>query len=498
MKTKKQKPFKRGAGILLPVASLPSLYGIGSFGKEARKFVDFLTSAKQKYWQVLPLGPTSYGDSPYQSFSAFAGNPYYIDLELLKEEKLLTKKELEAEAACFDSAKIDYAKIYETRFKTLKKAYSRFSPDKDYEKFCGEQGFWLSDYALFMALKERFNGASWQEWEEDVRMRRKKSVASYEKLLKDETGFWKFCQYEFFTQWHDLKKYANEKGVEIIGDIPIYAALDSADVWASGDLFQLDKRRRPTRVAGVPPDLFSATGQLWGNPLYDWDEMERQDFLWWKNRIRQCADLYDIIRIDHFVGIAHYYSIPAGDNTAENGVWIEGPKRKLLKAIREVAGAKKIIAEDLGEGTPEMFRMMKEYGYPGMKLMEFAFDSGSDSCYLPHNFEKNCIVYGGTHDNEPLAGYFSHQKRSVVRYAKDYLNVRKCSDITNGIIRAAYMSIADTVIFQMQDILKLGSESRTNTPSVLGGNWEWKLPDGVLTKELSDELSRLTEIYGRA
>lgn len=498
MKTKKQKPFKRGAGILLPVASLPSLYGIGSFGKEARVFVDFLASAKQKYWQVLPLGPTSYGDSPYQSFSAFAGNPYYIDLEILKEEKLLTKKELEAEAARFDSPKIDYAKIYGTRFKALKKAYRRFSQDEAYEKFCGEQDFWLSDYALFMALKERFDGVSWQEWDEDIRMRRKKSVDLYEEILNDEIGFWKFCQYKFFTQWHALKEYANEKGIEIIGDIPIYAALDSSDVWASGDLFQLDERRCPTRVAGVPPDLFSTTGQLWGNPLYDWDEMERQSFLWWKNRIRQCADLYDIIRIDHFVGITHYYSIPAGDTTAENGVWIEGPKRKLLEAIREAAGAKRIIAEDLGEGTPEMFRMMKEYGYPGMKLMEFAFDSGSDSCYLPHNFEKNCIVYGGTHDNEPLAGYFSRQKRKVVRYAKDYLNVRKSSDITNGIIRAAYMSVADTVIFQMQDVLNLGSDSRMNTPSVLGGNWEWKMPENALTEELSGKLSKLTEIYGRA
>lgn len=499
VKLKKQKAMKRGAGVLLPVSSLPSPYGIGSFGREAYAFVDFLKAAGQRYWQVLPLGPTSYGDSPYQSFSAFSGNPYFIDLDTLIAQNLLTQAEVDALDWGDDPAYVDYAKLYRARFAALRLAFSRSEHHETaaYQAFLAENVDWLDDYAQYMALKTHFGGIEWLAWREDIRLREPAAVAAYAEQLTDEASFWRFCQYEFFAQWARLKTYANASGVEIIGDIPIYAALDSADVWVHGEQFQLDENRYPTRVAGVPPDLFSTTGQLWGNPLYNWDLMEREGFAWWKRRMAASAKLYDVIRIDHFIGISRYYAIPAGDTTAQNGVWVDGPGEALIAAIGGVMGGKRIIAEDLGVLTPAVNRLRKKSGYPGMKLMTFAFDSDVNNTYLPCYYEKNCVVYGGTHDNETLNGYFSHQSRAVLRFARDYLNVAKNSEIPWAILRAGYASVADTAIFQMQDLLGLGAQGRINTPSTLGGNWTWRLLPGSLTGGLAARIRILATTYGR-
>ncbi len=496
IRIKKQKPFARGAGILLPISSLASSYGIGTFGKEAYHFVDFLKEAKQKYWQVLPLGPTSYGDSPYQSFSAFAGNPYFIDLDTLIEENLLTAEDVNLDWGS-DPTNVDYEKIYNNRFVVLQKAFKNFTPDEDYQQFITENDWWLQEYAPYMAIKSYFDNASWQDWDEDIRTRRPDIVAEYEEVLAEEISFWKFTQYEFYKQWNQLKTYANEAGISIIGDIPIYVALDSADVWCHPEEFQLDERLRPTRVAGVPPDLFSTTGQLWGNPLYRWEDMKNNHFSWWKKRIAANAKLYDIIRIDHFVGIAHYYSIPADDETAENGYWVDGPCEDFLKEISEVIGNTKIIAEDLGIVIPKVCQMLDKFGYPGMALMQFGFDGGTDNNYLPHNFKQNLVVYGGTHDNETMTGYFAHAKRDQLKFAREYLNVKTSKQIPAGIIRAGYQSVANTVIFLMQDYLMLGDNARINTPSTLGSNWMWRLTPGEIPADMAEKLAKLSDTYGR-
>lgn len=499
-KMKKQKPLGRGAGVLLPVSCLPSDYGIGSFGQAAYDFVDFLSAAGQRYWQVLPLGPTGYGDSPYQSFSAFAGNPYYIDLQTLVEQGLLRRSEAQAPDWGTRPDWVDYAKIYKNRFAVLKKAWSRsgWEQDPDFSSFCEKNSFWLEDYALFMALKDSFEGQPWQSWPKEIRLRQPAALQSYKDRLKGETAFWQYLQYLFFTQWKKLKDYANKKKIQIIGDIPIYVAMDSADVWANSGLFQMDEDRQPLAVAGVPPDLFSSTGQLWGNPLYDWSAMERDGFSWWKRRIAASADWYDLIRIDHFIGIVHYYSIPAKEKTAMNGRWVPGPGEKLLAAITPALGGKRIIAEDLGVVTPQVRRLLRKSGYPGMKLMEFAFDSSSANEYLPCHFEKNTVVYGGTHDNETLAGFFGPgQSRKMLQFARRYLNVSQNVQIPWGIIRSAYASCADTVIFQLQDFLGLDNRARINTPSTLGGNWCWRLVKGQLGGGLAVRIQEMVKLYDR-
>jgi len=500
LKLNGQNYLERGAGILLPVTSLPSPYGIGSFGKEAYAFVDFLEAAGQTYWQVLPLGPTSYGDSPYQSFSAFSGNPYLIDLDLLIQQGLLTKAEVDAFDWGDDPASVDYARLYENRFQVLHSAFLR-SPCQtapEFAVFCAENRFWLEDYSLYMAVKNYFGGKEWLAWPEDIRLRMEEAVNSYSALLKEEIAFWKFCQYEFFRQWFSLKIYANQKGIRIVGDIPIYVALDSADVWVHGDQFELDERRRPIRVAGVPPDLFSAAGQLWGNPLYDWDYMEKDQFTWWKNRMAVSAKLYDVIRIDHFIGVVNYYSIPAGDDTARNGEWMQGPGEKLLDAIESVLGDARVIAEDLGVVTPAVRRLQQKSGYPGMKLLEYAFDSDGKNGNLPCHYEKNTVVYGGTHDNETLKGFFEGQNQSVLWFAHSYLNTHTNHEIPQAVIRAGYASSADLAVFQMQDFLGLDNRARMNTPSTIGGsNWRWRLTKGELTPELAQSMRLLAELYGR-
>ena len=500
MRWSKQKPLGRGAGVLLPVFCLPSEYGIGSLGREAYRFVDFLERAGQRYWQVLPLGPTSYGDSPYQSFSAFAGNPYLIDLQVLIEKGLLTRQEVETADWGQRPDTIDYAKLYAHRFAVLQKAWARggCESDEGFAAFCEKEKEWLEDYSLFMALKDHFGGREWQAWPEQIRLRRPQAVAQWQTRLARECSFWNYVQYLFFDQWGRLKRYANQKGIQIIGDIPIYVAMDSADVWVNGDLFQLDGSRRPTAVAGVPPYLFSATGQLWGNPLYDWDAMEKDGFAWWKRRMASCARFYDLIRIDHFIGIVHYYAIPAGEDTAQNGKWVPGPGEKLLAAISTALGGKQIIAEDLGSVTPAVRRLLAKSGYPGMKLMEFAFDSDGKNENLPAYFEKNTVVYGGTHDNETLAGFFGPgQSRNMLRFARRYLHVSQNRQIPWAVIRAGYASCADTVIFQLQDFLGLDNRARINTPSTLGGNWCWRLTKGQLSGELADRMRELTALYGR-
>lgn len=496
----KQKPFERGAGILLPITSLPSPYGIGTFGRQAYKFVDFLVKAGQSYWQVLPLGPTSYGDSPYQSFSAFAGNPYFIDLDVLTADGLIKKSDY-ADIDWYDRPdSVNYAKIYEGRFGVLKKAFaaSNIRADVDFQKFCEENDtLWLDDYSLYMSVKLDYGSSSWLDWPEEIRMAKPETISACREKYAEDMLFWKFCQYEFYKQWRALKAYANERGIQIIGDIPIYVSLDSADVWLHPELFLLDKRKLPTDVSGVPPDAFSKTGQLWGNPLYDWDKMAADDFLWWRKRMECCAGLYDVVRIDHFIGIVRYYAVPYGETTAMHGEWRKGPGRGLVSAVKAAMGGKKIIAEDLGCVVPAVTKLRVSAGFPGMKILEFAFDSGPDNTNLPCHFDKNCFVYGGTHDNETLRGYFAKRTRKELRFARNYLGVKKNSELAQACIRAGFASAADTAVFQMQDYLGLGNEARMNFPSTLGGNWLWRMTDDQMSEDLANGIRTLTEIYAR-
>ncbi len=489
----------RASGVLLAISSLPSRYGIGCFSKEAYDFVDFLVAAGQKHWQILPLGPTGYGDSPYQSFSTFAGNPYFIDPETLIEEGLLTKKD----CACFDFGtdpqKVDYEKIGSNRFKLLRIAFenSRLDADASYKTFVHENKAWLPDYALYMALKGHFKGLSWNLWDEDIRLRKKSAVDRYRKELSEEIAFYQFQQYHFDKQGKRLKAYANKKGITIVGDIPIYVAFDSADTWANPKQFQLDRRMIPNGVAGVPPDAFSATGQLWGNPLYDWSYHQKTGYEWWLRRIRHCAGIYDIIRIDHFRGFDSYWSVPYGDETAQNGHWEEGPGYDFFRVIKSECKGIRIIAEDLGILTPAVNRLVKKTGYPGMKILQFAFYYGDESSYLPHNHVKNCIVYTGTHDNDTTVHWYKSLNRKDQAYLRHYLNIKNTRNVHWDLIRCALSSVADTVIIPMQDYLGLDGWARMNTPSTLGGNWEWRMQGDALTEDLSQKIHDMTTLYGR-
>lgn len=494
--------LKRGAGILMPISSLPAPYGIGTFGKSAYEFADSLKRARQSYWQVLPLGPTSYGDSPYQSFSAFAGNPYFIDLDALLEEELLTKEEIDA-CYWFDSEEeVKYDAVYYYRFPLLKKAYerSRHGETEEYRAFCAKNSHWLDDYALYMALKGHFGNKEWMKWEEPIRLRKPEAVKRYEELLREEIGYWKFLQFKFYEQWEQLKNYVNGLGISIIGDIPIYVALDSADVWTHPELFQLDPDTlTPLRVAGVPPDAFSDDGQLWGNPLYDWDKIEETGFAWWKDRMRASARLYDVVRIDHFIGVVQYYSIPYGAEDGKTGEWKQGPGKKLTDAINEAAGDAKIIAEDLGIFCPAVKELLRETGYPGMKIIEFAFSGDRFNEHLPHCYEPNSVVYGGTHDNETLVGYFKPEARQwwELQYIADYLGAAHHEEVPDKVFRAAYGSVASVAVFQMQDVLGLGNEARMNTPGTVGGNWKWRMKPGAFGERETGYLAFLVDTFGR-
>jgi len=487
---------KRGAGILLPVSSLPSPYGIGTLGAEARAFADALARAGQTYWQVLPVGPTSYGDSPYQSFSAFAGNPYFLDLDALAAEGLLTEAELAACRPVREDA-VDYGWLFDTRLDVLRRAMSRTGEAAAFAAFCEENRDWLEDYALFMALKARSAQEDWLGWDAPVRDREPGALAACRTELAGEIRFHKLCQFFFFRQWAELKAYANAAGVLLIGDMPIYAALDSADVWANRRLFELDGKGRPTAVAGVPPDAFSADGQRWGNPLYDWAAMEREGFAWWRRRVAAAARLFDVIRIDHFIGLVRYYAIPSSCETAVEGEWRTGPGEKLTAVLDEAAGGSRILAEDLGVLHPSVRTLLDKTGYPGMKVLLFAFDGGAGNPHLPHWYERNAAVYGGTHDNDTIRGYLDKKSDGELAFLLDYLGVKSRAEAPEAMIRAAYESVADIAIFQMQDILELDNAARMNTPSTVGGNWAWRLLPGQFTEEKIARLRRFAELYGR-
>lgn len=488
----------------MSVTSLPGRYGIGCFSKSAYDFVDWLREAGQTCWQILPLGPTSYGDSPYQSFSTFAGNPYFISLEELTEEGVLTKKECQSADFGKRADDIDYEKIYKNRYPLLHKAYerSRISEDPDYVCFAEENRWWLADYALFMAVKDRFGGAPWTEWAEDIRLRRDYAMDYYRRELYFDIEFQQYLQYKFFSQWKKLKAYANEKGIQIIGDIPIYVAMDSADAWAHPELFQLDERNMPAAVAGCPPDGFSATGQLWGNPLYRWEYHKSTGYDWWMSRMWFCFQMYDVVRIDHFRGFNEYYSIPYGEETAVNGHWEKGPGIDLFRCMEQRLGKHQVIAEDLGYVTDSVRKMVQESGFPGMKVLEFAFDSrdsGSASDYLPHNYAENSAAYTGTHDNETIAGWFRSITDEERQMARDYLcdQHTPAEELYKSFIALVMRSRSDLCIIPMQDYLGLDNQSRMNQPSTLGKNWKWRLVKGELSDELKEEILAITRRYGR-
>ena len=475
----------RKSGILLPVSSLPSKYGIGCFSKEAYKFIDRLKEAGQAYWQILPLGPTSYGDSPYQSFSTFAGNPYFIDPEDLVARGYVTAEQCNAYDFGTDIHSVDYGKIYKSRFRLLKEAFdnSHIEEDARFQEFVQKNAYWLEDYALYMAVKDGFRGICWAAWEDDIKLRTPAAMDKYRRKYAREIAFYQFQQYLFQVQWEKLKTYANDNGIKIIGDIPIYVAFDSADTWANPVLFQFDEDNQPKAVAGCPPDAFSATGQLWGNPLYRWDYHKSTGYAWWLLRLAHVFKLYDTGRIDHFRGFDEYYSIPFGDQTAERGHWEKGPGMDLFNTVKEKLGDVDVIAEDLGYLTESVIEMVKESGYPGMKVLQFAFDSREESDYLPHNYERNCVVYTGTHDNDTILGWYYVMSEEDREFSKEYMGNAKSTDeeLPWDFIRMSMESVANLAVTPMQEFLGLGTEARINYPSTLGNNWKWRLLPGQFT-----------------
>ncbi len=486
----------RRSGILLHISSLPSPYGIGTFGKQAYRFVDFLKEARQHYWQILPIGPTGYGDSPYQSYSSYAGNPYFIDLDLLKDRGLLKKREYQDINWSKNDEEVDYGIIYQERSKVLKKAYARFdTDDHDYLTFIDNNAYWLDDYSLFMAIKETYGMRQWLEWPKVLRDHDDKALIRFYNDHRQAVEYHKVIQYLFYRQWSDLKAYANEAGIAIIGDLPIYCALDSADVWKDSDLFLLGEDKRPAYIAGVPGDAFNPGGQLWGNPLYDWQKMQRDGYRWWCERIVYQNHLFDVVRLDHFRGFVQYFKIRADENTARNGFWEDGPGYDLFKKLRERYGDLNIIAEDLGVITDDVRALLEQCGYMGMKVLEFAFDhNGKDSDYLPHNIIKDCVAYIGTHDNETINGWLKNIDKEDRKYLFDYLNIDKKS-ARIGILKSLWASVSDTVIVQAQDILNV--DKRMNTPSTSGGNWQWRAKRGSFNRSLARSLAYMMDIYAR-
>ena len=489
----------RASGILLPISALPSPHGIGTLGKAAYAFADFLRAAGQKYWQLLPLGPTSYGDSPYQSFSTFAGNPYFIDLDLLVEDGLLEREEIDAVSWGDDPQYVDYGRIYETRFPVLREAFRRgWTRDKAAVDAFRKENPWLPNYALYMAVKSHFGMKSWLEWpDEAIRVREPEAVARYEEELAEDTAFYTYLQYLFFKQWGELRDYIHSLGLRVIGDLPIYVAMDSADVWAEPEFFQLGEGNVPTEVSGVPPDYFSADGQLWGNPLYDYDKMRQDGFGWWIRRVEGASRLFDVIRIDHFRGLESYWAVPYGAETAREGHWRKGPGMDLVGVLTQWFHGLDIIAEDLGFLTPEVHQLLRDSGLPGMKVLEFAFDAREPSNYLPHTYERNCVCYVGTHDNETVTQWRQQADRADVTFARKYLGLNEAEGFHWGMIRGGMSSVADTFVAQMQDYLGLGAEARMNTPGTLGNNWRWRLLPGQASPALAGKIRRYTRMYGR-
>ncbi len=488
----------RQSGILLPIFSLPSPGGIGTFGKEALDFIDFLRKAGQSVWQILPIGPTSYGDSPYQSFSAYALNPYFIDPRRLAAQGWLTQDELPAESDA-PPAPVDYAALSVDRLPLLRRAAARFftSPDSGFAAFCAKEADWLADYALFMALKDAHGGAAFTDWEPSLRRREPQALADASAAYAADTAFYLLLQYWAFSQWDEVKRYAAASGVRILGDMPIYVSADSADVWADPALFCLDADGRPTEVAGCPPDAFSDDGQLWGNPLYNWAAMEKDGYAWWQRRIRAACTLFDTVRIDHFRGFEAYYAIPAGETTAKNGRWRKGPGMRLFRAVREALGALPIVAEDLGFLTPAVHRLLRQTGFPGMKVLQFAFDPDEESAYLPHNCLPHSVIYTGTHDNDTILGWEKSADPDTVAYARAYLRAHDGEAFNWCMMKAALASPCETAILTMPDLLGLGSEGRINTPATLGGNWPWRFGGDCLNDWLAGILRENTRLYCR-
>ncbi len=500
----------RASGILMHITSLPSRYGIGTMGEEAFRFVDFLVKAGQSYWQILPIGPTGYGDSPYASSSTFAGNPYFIDLDELVRMGLLDPWEPGSVPCGNDPEQVDFGAIYFNRWPLIRKAAERFCARvsgwenapvrRAYEDFCEENAYWLDDFALFSALKDRFGGVSWQEWPDEYKDRRSAAVRAAEEELFPAIAVCKAIQFLFFEQWKRLKAYANENGIKMIGDIPIYVALDSADVWGKPEKLQLNPETFvPADVAGVPPDAFTDDGQLWGNPLYDWDYLKRDGYGWWIRRVSFATTVYDVVRIDHFRGFEAYWSVPAGETTARNGHWIKGPDYDLFRVIKEKLGDLPIIAEDLGVLTPGVYELMEKVGFPGMKIMEFAFspDPAFESEYLPYRIPKNSIAYIGTHDNETALGWLGNADPETRAFAIEYMHLTEEEGYNWGFIRTLLGCPADTVILQMQDLIALGNEARMNLPATVEHNWTWRIRSECINDWLAELLRRKTEVYKR-
>ena len=496
-------PFTRSSGILLHPTSFPSRFGIGDLGSEAYRFVDFLAQSAQQLWQILPVGPTGYGNSPYLSYSAMAGNPLLISPERLKDEGLLTDEDF-ANLPAFPVEKVDFEQVVKTKMPLLKLAYENFQPkatpvlQKEFAGFCESMAYWLDDYALFMALRDTHEGTSWHTWEREIAQRQPEALEQWRQRLSAEISFFKYTQFEFFRQWSELKRYANMRGIQIIGDIPIYVAHDSADVWAHPKIFCLhEETGEPALMAGVPPDYFSATGQLWGNPVYNWEQLQQQDFKWWVQRFQAMLEYIDIIRIDHFRGFQAYWAVPRGETTAINGEWIEAPGEALFQTLNQNLGKPPVLAEDLGTITPEVEALRDQFEFPGMKILQFAFGSGPDNPYLPFIYSRNCVVYTGTHDNDTTLGWFNqlpeYEKEAVLRY----LGCTSSEGIHWDLIRLALASVGNQVIIPLQDILGLGTDSRMNVPSKAEGNWQWRYQADALTDELRDRLKTLTETYGR-
>jgi len=492
----------RSSGILLHPTSLPGRYGIGTLGKAAFDFIDFLVRAKQQYWQILPLGPTGYADSPYQCFSAHAGNPNLLDLDLLVKGRLLNADDL-ADHPQMPDGLVDYDAIQEARLPLLRKAWHSFTHNADniekmaYRNFLKDQSAWINDYALFSAIKVNRGQKPWYHWEDPLKMREPEAIRVIQSLLHDEIDFHRFLQFLFFRQWLAVKEYAHTHKVRIIGDIPLYIALDSADAWANPGIFEFDEHLNPLRVGGVPPDYFSETGQLWGNPLFRWDVLKGTGYRWWIERIRTNLVLYDVIRIDHFRGFAAYWAVPYSEKTAINGEWVPCPGKEFFDAMKAEFGDLPIIAEDLGVITPDVEELRDGFGFPGMKILQFAFDSEEANDYLPHNYPKNCIVYTGTHDNDTVAGWFAGAKEEDRKYVLEYLNCGE-HDIHWSFIRLAWASVANTAIIPMQDLLGLNTSSRMNLPGTTKDNWQWRAMSDDFSPELAAKLAHLTLLYGRA
>ena len=489
----------RSSGILMHITSLPGPYGVGTMGKHAFQFVDFLEEAGQSIWQILPLNPTGYGDSPYQSCSTFAGNHYLIDLETLVEEGLLKKEELDKIRWCNRATKADFGLLYNNRLNVLRKAYSRFKDtDEAFAKFRAANDGWLPDFALFMALKGKYQGKAWYEWDEGLKFREPQAVADAFVELSEDVQFYCFVQFLFFKQWNALRAYAHSKNIRIIGDVPIYVPYDSVEVWKDPQLFQLDEKLDPVSVAGCPPDAFSEDGQLWGNPLYRWDVMEKDGFAWWIRRLAAAGELYDIVRMDHFRGLEAYWSIPYGDETAKGGKWIKGPGMAFVDAVKKNLPELNMIAEDLGFLTQEVLDLRDASGFPGMKVLEFAFDSREPSDYLPHTYIANTVCYTGTHDNMTMRQWFETASADAVAYATEYMSLSKKEGLVWGVIRTAFTSVSDYCVIQMQDLLNLGAEARMNFPGTLSdSNWTWRAKDGIMSKDLAKRILNMTKLYGR-